>query len=81
MNKEVFHKCFRERLNDQHVQNWNCKLEESHRFKILQVLHKDYKVENYTKLIKDPEVREIYTRLRIDLNILSTSKSQGNVPE
>ena len=26
---------------------------------------------------KNPDIREIYTRLRIDMNILSSSKSQG----
>ena len=70
---------FRERLNDQHVQNWNTKLLEFNRFKSLQKLHNDYKNENYIKLIRDPEVREMYTRLRIDMNILSTSKSQGTL--
>ena len=77
VNKDTFHKFFRQRLNDQHVQNWNAKLQESNRFKILQVSHDDYKTEKYINLIKNPEVREIYTRLRIDMNILSTSKSQG----
>ena len=77
VNKDTFHKYFRERLNDQHVQNWNTKLIESNRFKNLQILHNEYKIENYIQLIRNPEIREIYTRLRIDMNILSTSKSQG----
>ena len=77
VNKDTFHKYFRKRLNDQHVQNWNTKLTESNRFTTLKILHNDYKMENYVKLIKNPEIREVYTRLRIDMNILSTSKSQS----
>ena len=77
VNKDNFHKYFRQRLNDQHVQNWNSKLLMSNRFQTLKILHGEYKVENYIKRIKNPEIREIYTRLRTDINILSTSKSQG----
>ena len=77
VNKDNFHKYFRQRLNDQHVQNWNSKLLMSNRFQTLKILHGEYKVENYIKRIKNPEIREIYTRLRTDMNILSTSKSQG----
>ena len=78
VNKDTFHKVFRERLNDQHVQNFNTKLSESNRFISLQILHNDYSISNYIKVIKNPEIREIYTRLRIDMNILSTSKSRGS---
>ena len=32
----------------------------------------------YIDKIINPEIREIYTRLRIDMNVLSTSKASGN---
>ena len=78
VNYNVFHKTFRQRLNDQFLQDWNTKLYNSNRFKTLQVIHSEYKIQNYIEKIKNPEIREIYTRLRIDLNCLSTSKSQGD---
>ena len=34
-------------------------------------------MKNHIRTIRDPEIREIFTRLRIDLNILSSSKSQS----
>ena len=79
VNKHTFHKTFKQRLNDQYLQDWNYKLETSNRFKILQVLHSEYRIQNYINKIKNPEMREIFTRLRIDLNCLSTSKTQGNL--
>ena len=78
VNKDCFHKYFKQRLNDQHIQNWNSRIMNSNRFKILQTLHKEYKMSNYIERIRNPTVREIYTRLRIDMNILSTSKIHGN---
>ena len=44
VNKDTFHKFFRQRLNDQHVQNWNAKLQESNRFKILTIESFDNKI-------------------------------------
>ena len=77
VNKETFHKHFKERLNNQHIQNSNMSINESNRFKLLGTLHNEYKIKNYITIIRNPEIREIYTRLRIDMNVLSTSKSQG----
>ena len=77
VDKDNFHKHFRQRLNDQYVQNWNSKLRNSTRFKTIQMLHTDYKTENYITKIKNPKIREIFTRLRVDLNVLSSSKSRG----
>ena len=76
VNKDNFHKKFKQRLNDQYIQDWNSKLENSNRFQTLQVLHSDYRIENYIDKIKNPDMRQIYTRLRIDLNCLTTSKTQ-----
>ena len=77
VDKESFHKYFRSRLNDQHIQNWNSKIRNSNRFNILQKLNCDYEMKRYISKVKDPQIRKIFTRLRIDMNILKTSKSQG----
>ena len=79
VNKNTFHKCFRQRLQDQYVQNWNAKLNDSSRFTILQSIHKEYKLQDYIVNIKNPNVRETFTRLRIDMNILCTSKIHGSL--
>ena len=78
VNRDNFHKTFKKRLNDQYVQDWNAKLHNSSRFKTLQVTHFEYKTQNYIDKIKNPEIREIYTRLRIYLNSLTASKIQGS---
>ena len=76
VNKDHFHKIFKQRLNDQYIQDWNSKLENSNRFKTLQVLHSDYRIADYIDKIKNPDMRQIYTRLCRDLNCLTTSKTQ-----
>ena len=53
------------------------RLQESNRFTTLKILHSDHKMQNYITCIKNPDIREIYTRLRIDMNILSSSRSRG----
>ena len=78
VDKDCFHKYFKQRLNDQYVQNWRSKVMHSSRFKILQLVHNDFKMSNYIEKIRNPATREIYTRLRIDMNLLSTSKIHGN---
>ena len=40
-------------------------------------MHSNYQIQDYIEKLKNPEIREIYTRLRIDLNCLSTCKVQG----
>ena len=75
VDKESFHKYFRRRLNDQHVQNWSSKIQNSNRFTTLQKLENNYEMKQYVTKVKDPNVREIFTRLRIDMNLLNTSKS------
>ena len=77
VNKETFHNHFKQRLKDQFVQGWNSKLEASNRFDTLKIIHHDYKVENYVTAIRNPCIREVFTRLRIDLNILASSKTHG----
>ena len=52
----------------------------SSRFVTLKVVQEDYKTAVYIKAIRNPTIREVYTRLRIDMNILATSKTHGNNP-
>ena len=72
-----FHKTFRKRLDDQFVQNLSYKLNTSSRFDILKYFYnKDnkFRKQTYVDLIKNPSVREYFTRLRIDLNVLENAK-------
>ena len=71
-----FHKVLRQRLNDQHMQNWRNKFNVSRRFQTLQILQPSFDMQKYILIIKDPQVREIFTRLRVDMNILSTCKTR-----
>ena len=79
-----FHKEFRERLDVQFVQNLTDKIETSTRFDLLKtILNKDseFKTQPYITIIKNPTVREIFTRLRTDINILESCKSKiGSSP-
>ena len=79
-----FHKEFRERLDVQFVQNLTDKIETSTRFDLLKtILNKgsEFKTQPYITLINNPTVREIFTRLRTDINILESCKSNiGNSP-
>ena len=77
MDKEYFHKCFRRRLNDKYVRNWNSKIQNSNTFTILPRLNNNYEKKQYLTKVKDPHIRDIFTRLRINRNLLKTSKSQG----
>ena len=74
-----FHKEFRERLDVQFVQTLTDKIESSTRFDLLKtVLNKgsEFKTQQYIALIKNPKVREIFTRLRTDINVLESCKSK-----
>ena len=77
IDKESFHKYFRLRLNDQPLQNCNSKICNSNRFTTFQKLSDNYEMKQYIYKVKDPYTREIFTRLRIDMNLLKTLKSQG----
>jgi len=56
---------------------WNSKIQNSNRFTTLKILHTNYEMKSYVKKVKDPHIRESFTRLRIDMNLLNTSKSRG----
>ena len=41
-------------------------------------MHDEYSFQSYLSYIRNPDIREIYTRLRIDMNVLLTSKIHSN---
>ena len=47
VKKDSFHKYFKQRLNDQHLQNLNSRINPSSRFTTLRRIHKEYKLQNY----------------------------------
>jgi len=69
-----FGKHFVERLNDQFKQTWKGKIQESSRFKFLNECKEEFKQSQYLTIIKNHEIRNIFTRLRVDMNILSSCK-------
>ena len=46
----------------------------SSRFVTLRELSDDFKLPVYINVIKNPSIRLLFTRLRIDMNVLSTSR-------
>ena len=70
-----FHKVLKKRLNDQFIQEWQGAISTSSRFVSRRALSTDYKLPVYINQIRNPDIRLIYTRLRADLNILSTSRA------
>ena len=76
-----FHKYFKQRLNDQFIQNLSTKIASSTRLELLHTLTADnleFSRKKYIDLIRSSEAREIYTRLRIDNHILEASQSKLN---
>ena len=69
---------FKLRLYDQYRQDFFSKINNSNRFDILSSLKTDYKRSDYIDKIKSPDIRQIFTRLRIDNNILNTCKFRFN---
>ena len=81
VHSEYFHKIFKQRLNDEFVQNLSTKIASSTRFELLHNLTTDnvkFARKNYINLIKSSDARDTYTRLRIDSHILETSQAKLN---
>ena len=72
------HKLFRLRLNDQFIQRWYNFINTSSHFVTLRELSDDFKLPVYINVIKNPSIRLLFTRLRIDINVLSTSRGPKN---
>ena len=71
---------FQKVLDDQYRQKWQTSMSESSRFKVLNTVSNSYTISNYLVQIKNPVIRKIFTRLRIDMNVLRDCKArcQGN---
>ena len=70
---DSFHKIFKQSINDQFVQNLSGKLSTSNRLRLLNALTSDrsrYTRMCYIDLIKSCDIRNIFTRLRIDCHVL-----------
>ena len=70
-----FHKVFKTRLNDQFVQEWQSAISSSSRFSTRQELAGAFRLPEYINIIINPDIRLMYTRLRTDLNVLSTCRA------
>ena len=81
VHPDHFHKTFKRRLNDQFVQNLTGKIASSSRFETLHFLtsgRSQLTRSSYIDQIRSSDVREIYTRLRIDMHNLESSLKNIN---
>ena len=67
-----FHKVFKTRLNDQFIKEWQSAISSSSRFFVRRELSLAFQLAEYINAIRNPDIRLIYTKLRTDLNVLST---------
>ena len=74
-NEQTFHKMFIQRLDDQYRQNLLGFIKTS-RFQVLSSLKDGVELSPYITQIRNPDIRQIFTRLRIDLNCLVTCKTK-----
>ena len=71
-NEQTFHKMFIQRLDDQYRQNLLGFIKTSSRFQVLSSLKDGVELSPYITQIRNPDIRQIFTGLRIDLNCLVT---------
>ena len=71
-----FHRVFVERLDDQYRQTMASFITSSTRFKTLALFKDGMNMSSYITSIHNPNIRIIYTRLRIDMNCLSNCKTR-----
>ena len=69
-----FGKIFVQRLNDQFQQTWKSHMRASSRFVYLNKCKNVYERIAYLSVIKTQEIRNIFTRLRVDMNILASCR-------
>ena len=69
-----FGKIFVQRLNDQFQQTWKSNMHASSRFVYSNQCKNVYELSAYLSVIKTHEIRNIFTRLRVDLNILASCR-------
>ena len=77
LHEKQFARGFLCRLNDQFVQKWRTKMNASPRFETLMTV-KEYEYEKspYLKLVHDPKDRTVFTRLRLDMNVLESCQGR-----
>ena len=83
-NHETFHRDFKKRLDDQYIQNIREKINNSSRFDVLKLVsNRDgrFARQSYLDKIENPQIREYFTRLRIDVNQLESSASKKSKSE
>ena len=83
-NHETFHRDFKKRLDDQYIQNIREKINNSNRFDILKLISSNdgkFTRQTYIDKIVNPQIREYFTRLRIDMNPLESSATKKNKSE
>ena len=81
MKINSFGKTFQKRLNAQYEQNWHDKMSNSARYKELSELKDDYEKSPYLTVIENHGVRNIFSRLRLDMNKLEICQGrQRNIP-
>ena len=64
-----FHLVLKQRLNDQYIQSWRSKIGNSSRFTLLKKLKTTFDRSVYIDRVRNPVVRLVLTRLRIDMNV------------
>ena len=70
-----FRKVLKMRLNDLFIEDWQGAISTSSRFVMRRALSIDYRLPVYINQIRNPDILLIYTRLRADRNMLSTSRA------
>ena len=76
---DTFHKAFKLQADDQFNQSMIGKLQSSSRFTTLKEISDNRGNDSYIHIIRNPRIRNIFLRLRIDMNILSTFRSSKNI--
>jgi hypothetical protein len=70
LHEQSFPKLFKQRLDDQYVQKWFSTMTKSNRFDVLANIKTTYEMSNHLKNIKNPDIRNTISRLRVDLKKL-----------
>ena len=76
---DTFHKAFKSRADDLFNQSMIGKLQSSSIFTTLEEISDNRGHMSYILIIRSPRIRNIFLRLRIGMNILSTSRSSRNI--
>ena len=74
VNNDSFDKVFKKRLNDQSIQNVFGKISNSDRLPVLNDIGLSYSFKGYLSRVRNPDIRTIFTKLRIDMNELNACR-------